>query len=372
MSAVELDPTWVEALRTQLLDWFQHHQRTLPWRGVDDPYYVWVSEIMLQQTQVATVIPYFERFIQRFPTVQALAEAQLDEVLKYWEGLGYYSRARNLWRSAQQIVANGGELPRSVDRLRELPGIGAYTAGAIASIAFNLPEPLVDGNVTRVLARLLWLKGNLKSGKAQKLLWQIARQLVDPQCPGDFNQALMELGSTVCLPALPNCAQCPVQSLCSAYQRGQPTAVPEVTPSKPARQVVDVSAMILRENTVLLAQRPVEGLWGGLWEFPRATRTGRESVEQLAMQIGTRHHLQVQPIRVVESVKHAVTYSRIVLYGVLCRYQSGTPTQGDYQHIAWVPIESLGEYPLSAPQRQLADRLETSPTQLEPRSLFEE
>ncbi len=368
MNPLELDPQWVGVLRAQLLEWFGRHHRPLPWRGVDNPYYVWVSEIMLQQTQVATVIPYFERFIQRFPTVQSLAEAELEEVLKYWEGLGYYSRARHLWRSAQQVVANGGELPRTAERLRELPGIGAYTAGAIASIAFNQPEPLVDGNVTRVLARLLWLKGDLKTSKAQKLLWQVARQLVDPERPGDFNQALMELGSTVCTPLQPRCEGCPVQSLCSAYQRGQPTAVPEPTPSKPSRQVVDVSAIVLTDLRVLLAQRPPEGLWGGLWEFPRTTRAGREPIELVAQQIGARHQLQIEPIRVIGTVKHAVTYSRIVLYGVLCRHKQGTPTQGDYQRLEWVPISGLGTYPLSAPQRQLAERLEQN--EITP-SLFE-
>ncbi len=365
MNPPELDPQWTAQLRQCLLSWFQQNQRTLPWRGVGNPYYVWVSEIMLQQTQVATVIPYFERFIQRFPTVYALAEAELDEVLKYWEGLGYYSRARNLWRCAQQIVANGGELPRSADRLRELPGIGAYTAGAIASIAFNQPEPLVDGNVTRVLARLLWLKGNLKSGTGHKLLWQVAKQLVDSDRPGDFNQALMELGSTVCTPAQPDCANCPVQSLCSAYQRGQPTAVPESSPTKPTRQLVDISAIVWDGARVLLAQRPTEGLWGGLWEFPRATRSGREPIEQVAVQIGARHNLQVEPVQIVAKVKHAVTYSRILLYGVLCRYRGGTPELGDYQRVGWVGIDSLDAYPLSAPQRQLADQLRTGGIQPE-------
>jgi A/G-specific adenine glycosylase len=227
VAQASLDEAWVRELRRALLAWFAAHQRPTPWRNNPDPYRVWVAEVMLQQTQTATVVPYYERFMARFPTVQALADAPLEEVLRYWEGLGYYARARSLHRAAQQIAQNGGQLPATADRLRELPGIGAYTAGAIASIAFGQPTPVVDGNVTRVLARLLWLKGDLKAHAAQKRLWQLAQELVDPQQPGAFNQAVMELGSTVCLPKQPRCGACPVSHLCAAYQRGQPTAVPE-------------------------------------------------------------------------------------------------------------------------------------------------
>ncbi|MCS7300931.1 MAG: A/G-specific adenine glycosylase, partial [Fimbriimonadales bacterium] len=217
---IALDAEWVSELRRALLRWFEAHKRPTPWRDNPDPYRVWVSEVMLQQTQTATVIPYFERFIARFPDVQALADAPLEEVLRYWEGLGYYARARNLHKAARMIVQNGGRLPATADRLRELPGIGAYTAGAIASIAFGQPTPVVDGNVIRVLARLLWLKGDLKAAPAQKQLWRISEQLIDPQRPGDFNQAIMELGSTVCTPTQPRCSECPVSHLCAAYQRG--------------------------------------------------------------------------------------------------------------------------------------------------------
>lgn len=352
-----LDPQWVQGVRQRLCDWFLQGHRPMPWRDNPNPYWVWVSEVMLQQTQVATVIPYFERFIQRFPTVEALAEAPLEEVLRLWAGLGYYSRARNLHETAKRIVQQGGEFPRSADRLRELPGIGAYTAGAIASIAFNQPEPVVDGNVTRVLARLLWLKGDLKKPRAQNLLWQIARQLIDPEHPGIFNQALMELGSTVCTPANPQCAHCPVSGFCSAFQRGQPTAVPEPTPPKPARQVVDVSALIVREGQVLLAQRPPNGLWGGLWEFPRATRTAREPLETLALRAGEQVGLQVEPVESVGLVKHAVTYSRIHLYGYLCYYRSGLVRSEFYTAFAWVAPEEYGAYALPAPQQRLAEML---------------
>lgn len=357
MSNVVLDARWVEELRRALLRWFDAHKRPTPWRDNPDPYRVWVSEVMLQQTQTATVIPYFERFLARFPTVQALAEAPLEEVLRYWEGLGYYARARNLHKAAQQIAQNGGQLPPTAEQLRELPGIGAYTAGAIASIAFGQPTPVVDGNVTRVLARLLWLTGDLKTTSAQKQLWQLSAQLIDPQRPGDFNQAMMELGSTRCTPTQPRCSECPVSHLCTAYQRNQPTAVPEPSRRPPTRQRVDVSAIVEREGRFLLAQRAAEGLWGGLWEFPRATRQGRERLETAARRAAAQVALQAEPLQILTCVKHSVTHSRIQLYGYLCAWRSGEAQSEAYVHFVWVTPSEVAHYALSAPQRRLAQAL---------------
>lgn len=356
-TAPALHADWIAELRRALLRWFEAHRRPTPWRENPDPYRVWVSEVMLQQTQTTTVIPYFERFIARFPTVQALADAPLEEVLRYWEGLGYYARARNLHRAAQLIAQNGGQLPTTADRLRELPGVGAYTAGAIASIAFGEPTPVVDGNVTRVLARLLWLKGDLKTAAAQNQLWRISEQLIDPQRPGDFNQAIMELGSTVCTPAQPRCSECPISHLCAAYQRGQPTAVPEPSRRAPTRQAVDVSAVVERDGQFLLMQRPTEGLWGGLWEFPRATRQGRESLETVALRAAQQVGVQAEPRSVLTTVKHTVTYSRIQLYGYLCAWLSGEAQRGEYIAWVWVAPDELERYPLSVPQRRLAEAL---------------
>ncbi|GIV07085.1 MAG: A/G-specific adenine glycosylase [Fimbriimonadales bacterium] len=357
MPEIALDADWTAELRRAILQWFETHQRPTPWRDHPDPYRVWVSEVMLQQTQTATVIPYFERFIARFPTVQALASAPLEEVLRYWEGLGYYSRARNLHKAAQLIVENGGQLPSTPERLRELPGVGAYTAGAIASIAFQYPAPVVDGNVIRVLSRLLWLKGDMKAPAAQKRLWQIAEQLVDTARPGDFNQAMMELGSTVCTPAQPRCSVCPVSHLCAAYRRGQPTAVPEPSRRTATRTLVDVSAIVEREGRYLLAQRTPNGLWGGLWEFPRATQNGHESLEAVALRAAAQMGLQVALRSIVASVKHTVTYSKIQLHGYLCAWQSGEAQTGVYQALAWASPEEMTNFPLSAPQRKLADAL---------------
>jgi A/G-specific adenine glycosylase len=350
----ELDAGWIAEVRQRLRQWFHQAHRSLPWRATKDPYHIWVAEIMLQQTQTATVIPYYERFLQRFPTVQALAEAPLEEVLRYWEGLGYYARARNLHRAAQMIVKQGGELPREVNQLRELPGIGAYTAGAIASLAFNEPEPVVDGNVTRVLARLFWLKGNLKQPRAQRMLWSLARQLIDPDAPGIFNQALMELGSTLCTPTKPRCGECPLQSLCAAHQRGEPTAVPEVVPARPSVQVVDVSALIWHKGQLLLAQRLPNGLWGGLWEFPRATREGRETLETIAHRAAQKVGVKVEPFRLLGHVRHAVTYHSIRLYGYVCLLQGGEVRSREYADLRWLSPDALATYPFSAPQRRLA------------------
>jgi len=352
-----LDAEWIAEIRKRLLEWFRAAHRPLPWRATRDPYHIWVSEIMLQQTQTTTVIPYYERFIQRFPTIQALAEAPLEEVLRYWEGLGYYARARHLHRAARMLQQQGGQLPHEVERLRELPGIGAYTAGAIASLAFNQPEPVVDGNVTRVLARLLWLKGNLKSTRDQRTLWQLARQLVDPQEPRLFNQAMMELGSTVCTPSQPRCSECPLQALCAAHQRGEPTAVPEPVPARPSVQVIDVSALIWREGQLLLAQRTPSGLWGGLWEFPRATRNGRETLETVALRAAQKVGIQAEPVHLLGHVKHTVTYHSIRLYGYLCLFQKGEAHSTEYVTLRWLAPEELDSCPLSAPQRRLAQML---------------
>lgn len=353
-----LSPEWIRQVRRNLLEWFAIHRRPMPWRDDPNPYYVWLSEVMLQQTQVATVIPYFERFVARFPTIEALANASLEEVLRYWEGLGYYARAHHLHETAKRIAQAGGQFPPHVEKLRELPGIGAYTAGAIASIAFQQPEPAVDGNITRVLARLLWLEDNLKQGTGNRLLWQIARELVDPERPGDFNQALMELGATVCTPAQPACEECPLQKLCSAYRFGQPTALPKSAPAKPVQRVVEVSVIVRRGDSVLLAKRPDVGLWGGLWEFPRATQHKRESIEAVAQRALETVGVHAKLNTLLGKVRHAVTYSRIDLYGYLCEYIAIVSPSQSYVQREWVVLDQLEAYPLSAPQRKLAKLLQ--------------
>jgi A/G-specific adenine glycosylase len=263
-----------------LCRWFAEHKRDLPWRRTRDPYRVWLSEIMLQQTQVATVIPYYERFLERFPTVQDLANAPLDDVLKLWAGLGYYSRARNLHRGAQVVATRfGGKLPDTSEAIREIPGIGAYTAGAILSIAYGKPEALVDGNVARVLSRMFLLRGDWRKGEMKGKLWTIARELVDSTSrgtgkiiratPGDLNESLMELGATVCTPASPDCQGCPVAEFCAAKKKGLQSEFPE-PPAKKTVPSWKLTAWIVEDESgrILLARRAENGLFGGLWEVP--------------------------------------------------------------------------------------------------------
>jgi A/G-specific adenine glycosylase len=261
-------------IAARLVAWFQKNQRAMPWRKTRDPYCIWLSEVMLQQTQVATVIPYYERFVKKFPTVTALANAPLDEVLKLWSGLGYYSRARNLHRGAQVIAERfGGQMPMTPELIREVPGIGPYTAGAVLSIAYGVKQPLVDGNVARVLARLFLLTGDYRKSSGKEQVWRTATDLIE-SCgaslyPGDLNQSLMELGATICTPRNPVCARCPLAEHCRAHKTGEQHNYPQL------EQKAAVSTWTLRAGVVedakgrlLFAKRESEGLFGGLWEVP--------------------------------------------------------------------------------------------------------
>ncbi|MEZ4417980.1 MAG: A/G-specific adenine glycosylase [Gemmatimonadota bacterium] len=252
-------------LRRALLAFYDATRRELPWRGTDDPYRVWVSEIMLQQTRVETVIPYFERWLERFPTLSSLAAADVDDVLPIWKGLGYYSRARNLHRAAQAVRdRHGGVIPRDAVALRDLPGVGRYTAGAVASIAFGVPEPVVDGNVRRVLSRLFDLEAPDESE-----LWAAAEALLDRRRPGDFNQALMELGATVCTPRAPSCDACPLAFRCAALERGTVALRPPPRKRGPVPHLHYLSLVVWTdEGRTVLVQRPDEGLLARMWEFP--------------------------------------------------------------------------------------------------------
>ncbi len=262
------------ALVDALCAWYERARRDLPWRRTRDPYAVWISEIMLQQTRVDTAGPYWERFLTRFPSVEALAAADLEEVLRLWAGLGYYSRARNLHAAARLVAADhGGELPSDEASLRALPGVGRYTAGAIRSIAFHQQAPLVDGNVARVLSRLFSLEGDPATPAGQRVLWELAGRLVPAGARASvFNQGLMELGATVCSPREPACDACPLATACAARAEGRQAALP---PSKKARPVPDRTVDVLalsRANLLFVARRPPEGLWGGLWELPERAR----------------------------------------------------------------------------------------------------
>ncbi|HSN95442.1 MAG TPA: A/G-specific adenine glycosylase, partial [Anaerolineaceae bacterium] len=252
-----------------LLNWYDQNARVLPWRSRPSPYRTWVSEIMLQQTQVDSVIPYFERFMARFPTLENLAMASQSEVLSLWEGLGYYSRARNLHKAAQMLMSEfDGVIPGTTKELMGLPGIGRYTAGAIASIAFGQSEPALDANIRRVFSRLLALEAPLRSSESERQLWDFAQKACPVKRTGDFNQALMDLGAGICLPSQPLCPRCPIQAACQAFQNGTQNRIP-VVPKKPSIPHFIVTAAVIEQNgLVLIQRRPQKGLLAGLWEFP--------------------------------------------------------------------------------------------------------
>ena len=269
--------TLTQSIQRKLLNWYDAHRRELPWRDTGDPYRVWLSEMMLQQTQVATVIPYFERFIARWPTVAALAAAPLDDVLHAWAGLGYYARARNLHKAARRVVDSfGGAFPNSVEELLELPGGGRYSAGGIASIGFGKQASVVDGNVARVLARLFVLEDDVRSGVGRDAAWALADALVPAARPGDFNQAVMELGATVCLPGeSARCLTCPLRGECGAAPSGRAAELPVRTRKTPVQKETHVVVAIECAEKWLMVRRPEGGLWGGLWEMPSAVANGR-------------------------------------------------------------------------------------------------
>lgn len=308
-----IDPT---SFARKLLRWYEKNKRNLPWRKTRDPYTVWVSEIMLQQTQVSTVIPYFERFMERFPTVKKLAGAAEEEVLALWSGLGYYRRAKLLHGGAKKVVQEfGGRLPQDVAQLRELPGIGAYTAGAVASIAFGKAEPLVDGNVVRVLSRVFALKGHAKENKLQKLIWDHAAELLPKKNPGDFNQALMELGATVCRAALPSCAQCPVADLCRAYRTGRPEDFPEPAPSHKTVRLKRMVAVCRQSGKILLVRRRESRWFQGLWELPHDFFADSPNPYQgLTKFLNRSLGISLKTPQEIRPTEHSITHHRITSY----------------------------------------------------------
>lgn len=275
-----LVPVRKQALRRQLIAWFRAQAREFPWRSEPTPYRIWVCEIMAQQTRLETVLPYFERFTARFPDIAALAAASEDDVLALWSGLGYYSRARHLRRAAQILVDDyAGELPRDSATLQSLPGIGRYTAGAILSIAFRQPAPILDGNVSRVLARLFALETDIRSAETRNVLWRLAAELVPEREPNLFNEGLMELGALICTPTRPACGSCPWRRHCLARARGQTAVLPRRGKAAPVRAVgLLVAAIFNRRGRVLLLRNESKGLFGGLWALPQITANRRDSI----------------------------------------------------------------------------------------------
>ncbi len=345
----------------RILAWYTRNARRLPWRDISDPYRTWVSEIMLQQTRVEAVIPYFERWMARFPTLTDLASASEQDVLRAWEGLGYYSRARNLHRAARLVVERfGGQLPSDRDALQSLPGIGRYTAGAIASIAFAQDEPALDGNIRRVLARVFDVRVPARSPEGERILWALAAENLPEGRASAYNQALMDLGSAVCTPRAPACPVCPLNQLCQAYALGVQEQRPVKLPKPPTPHYLVSAAVIRRDGRVLLAQRPANGLLGGMWEFPGGkVEPGETLPETLRREIMEELGVEIEVAEPFGVYQHAYTHFSVTLHAFCCRLTAGEPRPIQPSDLRWVTPDELKDYPMGKIDRQIARRIES-------------
>ncbi|RLS53660.1 MAG: A/G-specific adenine glycosylase [Planctomycetota bacterium] len=354
-------------VRRSLPVWFRRFARDLPWKETRDPYRIWISEIMLQQTTVASVKPYFERFLNRFPTVESLALASEEEVLRLWEGLGYYSRGRNVRLAARMIVDEfGGVWPRTPDQLQRLPGVGRYVAGAVASFAFDMRAPIVEANTLRVYCRLLGFTGDPRNSRGQALLWGFAETLLPLSAAGPFNQALMDLGATVCTVQSPACPRCPLLTVCRSAALGNQDQIPQKAKRPKITDVTELTVAVLHANRVLLRQRGPDERWAGMWDFPRfaceASPTPLDSpafARLIRSQLMAAYGLTVRDLEQILEIKHAVTRYRIRLHGFRGTWVSTSTTRqktlpADHE---WIPLERLIDRPLSVTARKLASLL---------------
>jgi A/G-specific adenine glycosylase len=353
------DRATLPLLRRQLLGWFDRHQRDLPWRHDRDPYRIWVSEVMLQQTTVATVKGRFEQFLATFPTLKALAAADEQDVLRAWEGLGYYRRARNLHAAARRLVADhGGELPDEPAVWAELPGVGRYILGAVLSQAFDRKMPIVEANSLRVLCRLFGEARDPSSASIRKWLWETAEALLPARRAGDFNQAVMELGALVCTPAQPRCGRCPLSAHCVAFREGSQNRIPLTTTAKLAVDVREVAVVVRRRGQVLLVRRPEHGRWSNMWEFPHGELAADESADAGAARILTElTGLSAEVGDAIMTIRHGVMHYRITLTCLDAEHTGGRFRSGFYTAARWPVPARLAEFPVSSPQRKLAKEI---------------
>jgi len=350
------DADWRQAVQRELLAWYSRSARDLPWRKTTDVYPVWVSEIMLQQTQVATVVPYYKRFLEAFPTVQRLAAASEQEVLRLWEGLGYYRRARQLHEAARRIVENhGGRFPESLKEAVALPGVGRYTAGAVLSIAYGKRLPIVEANTIRLYSRLMLLEGDPTRSAELKRLWQFADALLPESDPGRFNQALMELGSTVCTPREPDCPACPLVDFCPTAARGWQDRIPGRKPKVQYEDSLEAAVLVWQDDYVLLRQCGPDERWSGLWDFPRFTMFSRDPgiiARMVASNTYAATGVRIGKPRHFTTLRHGVTRYRITLecYEAVCKTSPAVLRDG----VRWFARDELHALPLSSTGRQLA------------------
>jgi A/G-specific adenine glycosylase len=358
--------------RRSLMAWYARHARALPWRAKQGAYGIWLSEIMLQQTTVAAVIPYFERFVARFPTLEELAKAPEEEVLRLWEGLGYYRRARHLHQAARHVTSQrAGQFPKEVSQLMELPGIGRYTAGAIASFAFDRPAPILEANTLRLYCRLMGFEGDPKSSAAQRALWQFAESLLPRSGSGRLNQALMELGSQVCTIVDPGCDRCPVARHCAALAQGKQQSIPHAAARPKITHVTELALAVERRGRYLLRKRRPDERWAGMWDFLRypadrlavGVRHGSsgDSSAALARLVHEETGMQVVVGDLLTEICHSVTRYRITLKCYAAVWRSGqvrvsshAVSRGKAEQLRWLAPEDFGELPLSTSARRLA------------------
>ncbi len=377
-------PADAREFRKKLRGWYARNKRELPWRATRDPYRIWLSEIMLQQTTVATVTPYFERFLDRFPDVTSLAKASESDVLRLWEGLGYYSRARNIFKTATIILEQyNGEFPQQLDELQMLPGIGRYTAGAIVSFAYNRPAPIVEANTQRLYARLAGYAGDLTKSAGKKLLWNVAEELLPSRQAGSFNQALMELGSQICTPAEPACQRCPVSGYCVANRTNRQHEIPQPKKKPEISSVTHICVAVEKGKKFLLHQYRETERWAGLWDFPRwemgasevdlferelgaLSRSGQknnglfkqrevhdEIFSWVENEVSRRYGFQIDLTDVMTIINHAVTRYKIRLICLRGKYRCGTVGAG-LHNCKWVGPDRFARYPLSTTARKAA------------------
>jgi len=357
--SITLESLSLNSLRRRLLAWFDANRRDLPWRRDRDPYSIWVSEVMLQQTQVATASGYFRDFLAAFPTIADLAAADEQDVLRTWEGLGYYRRARDLHRAARIVVAEHGGIPKDPEAWERLPGVGRYIRNAVLSQAFDLRLPVLEANTRRVLARFFGQRGDLGKSQVQESLWRGAEALLPRRRVGDFNQALMELGALVCTANSPRCNECPLIRQCVAKRNGLQAEIP-VKARRPAPlEVREVAVVVRRGGTVLLAQRPSNApRWANMWEFPHLALAPGETHEEGALRILTEVlDLQVELGEDVLTIRHGVTRFRITMVCYEAAYRGREFRSKFYSQALWLEPHQLADYPVSAPQRRLAQTL---------------
>lgn len=348
-----------QEFRDALLEWFNVYQREMPWRGITDPYRIWVSEVMLQQTQVKKVVAYYENFIRRFPNVHVLATVPLQDVLKVWEGLGYYARARNLYKAAQVIVKDyNGEIPKDYATFRKLPGVGDYSAAAVLSITYNAPFAAVDGNIKRVLSRLFLVDLPINDASSAKHFQVKADNLLDCHQPGLFNQAMMELGATVCRPQSPTCVICPVNRFCIAFIENRQDEFPYRRKTEKIPEHHIAAGIIYRGDDVLIVQRPLDGLLGGLWEFPNGKLGDGETAEEACTRNITKIvNLSVTNLRHLTRVKHAYTHFKIVVDAYECDSAAGNLILNGPIDAKWIKLSELQDYPLPRFTHKIIEKL---------------